>query len=328
MTDETSRARTLRRLARATGWFAATALIALAAGVRRDIAPDALRARWATSPSRFITARGMTVHVRDEGPRDDPRPIVLLHGTSDSLHTWDGWVSALKGSRRVVRFDLRGFGLTGPAPDGDYRIEAYVRDTIAVLDALSIRRCVLGGNSLGGNIAWETALADRSRVEALLLVDAAGYPFAATRVPIGFRAARSPVFRPLVRWLTPRFMVASSVRNVFADPRRVSEALVDRFHDMALREGNRAALIERFRQSAPGEHAASIPRISVPTLVLWGAEDRLIPVDRAHRFKSDVPGADLVILPGVGHVPQQEDPTGSVRPVLDWLARLAPPAQG
>jgi pimeloyl-ACP methyl ester carboxylesterase len=226
----------------------------------------------------------------------------------------------------VIRFDLRGFGLTGPAPDRDYRVEAYVRDTIAVLDALAIRRCVLVGNSLGGSVAWETALADRARVEALVLVDSAGYPFAATSVPLGFRAARSSVFSGLVRWVTPRFIVASSVRNVFGDPSRVSDPLVDRFYELALREGNRDALIERFRQSVAGEHQRAIATITVPTLILWGERDRLIPVDRAQQFKRDIAGSTLVVLPGLGHVPQQESPEQSLAPVRAWLDAL--PARG
>ena len=80
----------------------------------------------------------MQFHVRDEGPRDDPAPIVLLHGTSSSLHTWEGWVAGLRQQHRVITFDLPGFGLTGPAPDADYSIEAHVRHVLAVLDHLGV----------------------------------------------------------------------------------------------------------------------------------------------------------------------------------------------
>ncbi len=86
----------------------------------RDV--EELRGRWAPAPSVFLEVAGMRVHVRDEGPREDACPIVLIHGTSSSLHTWDGWAAALKEQRRVVRFDLPGFGLTGPSPDGIFRI--------------------------------------------------------------------------------------------------------------------------------------------------------------------------------------------------------------
>ena len=94
---------------------------------------EELQARWAPAPSQFIELMGMQVHLRDEGPRDDAEPLLLLHGTSASLHTWEGWVADLKRTRRVISVDLPGFGLTGPFPDGDYRIAHYT----AFLDAYS-----------------------------------------------------------------------------------------------------------------------------------------------------------------------------------------------
>jgi pimeloyl-ACP methyl ester carboxylesterase len=152
---------------------------------------EELKARWAQAPSQFITVQGMQVHVRDEGPRDDPVPVVLLHGTSASLHTWEGWTGALKGQRRVIRFDLPGFALTGPHPHDDYSIDAYVRFVVATLDRLGIARCVLAGNSLGGQIAWAVAATHPTRVERLVLVDAAGYPFEPQSVPIGLSRLRA-----------------------------------------------------------------------------------------------------------------------------------------
>src|SRR5512137_513167 len=100
----------------AAALFVAVAAGGLALTWEPDRPVEALRARWAGPPSRFMDVEGQPVHYRDEGPRDDPAPIVLLHGTSASLHTWDGWAAALRGERRVVRMDLPGFGLTGPEP--------------------------------------------------------------------------------------------------------------------------------------------------------------------------------------------------------------------
>src|SRR5216684_7457768 len=103
----------------------------------RDQSVESLQARWAPAPSKFVTIDGVSVHLRDEGPGNDPHPIVLIHGTSSSLHTWEGWVAALKGQHRVVSFDLPGAGLTGPFPDDDYRIEHYTRFMEDFLDQLS-----------------------------------------------------------------------------------------------------------------------------------------------------------------------------------------------
>ena len=234
-----------------------------------DRAVETLKPRWAAPPSRFIEVNGLQVHLRDEGPRDDPLPIVLNHGTSASLHTWEGWADALKGQRRVVNLDLPGFGLTGPSADGDYSIGAYTRFVLAVLDALKIERCVLAGNSLGGEIAWRTAVAAPQRVAKLVLIDAGGHAFMAHSVPRGFRLARLPLVRNLAGSLLPRSLIERSVREVYGEPSRVSDALVDRYYELTLRDGNREALVRRLGQLRPGADAALIATLRIPTLILW-----------------------------------------------------------
>jgi pimeloyl-ACP methyl ester carboxylesterase len=287
-------------------------------------APDrpvaTLEARWAQPPSRFIDIAGMRVHVRDEGVSDDPVPIVLLHGTSASLHTWDGWVAALAGERRVVRFDLPGFGLTGPAPDGDYRVERYVAFVTAMLDALGIEQCVLAGNSFGGGVAWEVALAlPPGRVQKLVLVDASGYPLDSQSVPLAFRIARVPLLSSIMKVTLPRSVVETSVRNVYGEPDRVTSGLVDRYYEIALRAGNRTALAQRFAQARYGDHANRIGEISVPTLILWGGRDRLIPPEHGEAFHRDIAGSRLVVFPDLGHVPHEEDAAATVAAVLEFL---------
>lgn len=293
------------------------------AGVLATWAPDRsvqdLSARWATAPSQFMAVNGMQVHVRDEGPRDDPMPIVLLHGTSASLHTWDGWAASLRGQRRVIRFDLPGFGLTGPDPQGDYSMAAYVRFVGAMLDVLGVRSCVLVGNSLGGQIAWETAVALPQRVGKLVLVDAAGYPLHSESVPLGFRVARMPGLRVLMEHVLPRGIVESSVRNVYGDPAKVTPALVDRYYDLALRAGNRQALAQRLSLSL-SSHTDPIKTLKLPTLILWGAKDRLIPLENGNHFASDIAGSKLVVFDGLGHVPHEEDPQQTVAAVKAFLA--------
>jgi pimeloyl-ACP methyl ester carboxylesterase len=286
---------------------------------------QALEARYAAPPSRWLVLGGMRVHLRDEGPRDDPVPVVLVHGTAASLHTWEGWAQALRGERRVISMDLPGFGLTGPAPDGDYSIAAWVRFLAALLDALQVRRVVLAGNSLGGEIAWQFALAHPQRVDRLVLVDAAGYGSPRGSDPPGFRVARAPGVSLLVRNLLPRELIEASLRSVYGDPSKVTPALVDRYFDLARREGNRAALVKRFETMAPGADAARIREVAVPTLVIWGGRDRLIPPADGERFARDVAGSRLVVFDELGHVPQEEDPAGTVR-VLE--AFLPPAATG
>jgi pimeloyl-ACP methyl ester carboxylesterase len=294
------------------------------AGVLATWAPDRtvqdLSARWAGAPSKFVPVLGMDVHFRDEGPRDDPLPIVLLHGTSASLHTWDGWVEELKVNRRVIRVDLPAFGLTGPDPHNDYSIAAYTRFVTAVLDTLGVQSCVLAGNSLGGQIAWATAVALPQRVQQLVLVDSAGYPMQSQSVPVAFRIARTPGLRVLLEHVLPRGIVQSSVRNVYGDPEKVTPALVDRYYDLALRAGNRQALAHRFNEGLSAD-ASTIKNVKIPTLILWGAKDRLIPLENGQRFATDIAGSRLVVFDSLGHVPHEEDAKATVEVVKTFLSK-------
>ncbi len=277
---------------------------------------DALKPRWAPEPSRFIEIGGMNVHVRTEGAGPT---IVLLHGTSASLHTWEGWTTALRDRYRVVRVDLPGFGLTGPTPDGHYEIEVYTRFMAALFDKLAITECVLAGNSFGGRVAWETAFAHPGRVSKLVLVDSAGYPNPTAKMPLGFRLARTPVLNRLAAYSLPRSVIEKSLRNVYGDPSKVTPELVDLYFDLAVRAGNREALVKRFEQAPSGAGEERIRALRVPTLILWGGRDRLIPPEHGARFQKDIAGSQLVTFEGLGHVPHEEDPAQTVAPVLAFL---------
>lgn len=309
---------------RGLAWCAAVLVLGLAGLLVAFWAPsrpvDELKSRWAPAPSAFLALDGMQVHLRDEGPRDDPAPILLLHGTSDSLHTWDGWVPPLlQSGRRVIRVDLPGFGLTGPFPDGDHRIAAYPRFLSHLLDALDVQRVSVAGNSFGGQVALEFALAEPGRIERLVLVDALAYPRNASKVPIGFVVASVPGLNRVMDYVLPRSLVEGSVRSVYGDPSQVTPALVDRYYELALREGNRAALRNRFGDLPDEADALRVKRLRLPVLLLWGGKDQLIPIAAADRFLADIPGSRLVTFPALGHVPHQEDPRASVAPVLAFL---------
>jgi pimeloyl-ACP methyl ester carboxylesterase len=259
------------------------------------------------------------VHVSDEGANNSAVPIVLIHGTGASLHTWDGWVSELKNERRVIRFDLPGFGLTGPEPDNNYTIEQYTNYVVGILDSLGVSEAIIAGNSLGGYIAWATAVRYPNRVSKLVLVDASGYPYEAESVPIAFKLSQNKLAKLLLKNFIPKFVIRSSVENVFGNPALVTDYLVDRYYELTLREGNRAAIKERFVQTQPGELRKSLPKLTIPTLILWGAKDKLIPLKLGKRFEKDIPNSSLIIFDELGHVPHEEAPQITVSPVLDFI---------
>jgi pimeloyl-ACP methyl ester carboxylesterase len=283
-------------------------LAALLAMVRRDLPLSELRARYAPAPSRFTQIEGMSVHYRDEG---QGHPLVLLHGASSSLHTWDGWADMLRTHRRVIRLDMPGFGLTGPAPDRDYSVARLARVVGKLLDKLGIEQADLAGNSLGGRVAVTFALASPRRARRLILIDAAG--LSGQTPPRLFRVARSRIGGILVRWLGPRFLVRANVEEVYADKSRISEELIDRYQAMALRAGNRQAVLDRVSGPQGPVLDGLLKQLRLPTLLQWGAQDRWIPLSFGQRMHSGIAGSELIVYPKVGHVPMEEQPFVTAR---------------
>ena len=197
-----------------------------------DLPVEELKGRWAPPPSRFIEVNGMQVHLRDEGPHDDPAPIVLLHGTSASLHTWQGWAVALREQRRVIRFDLPGFGLTGPNRQNDYSTAADVLFVRAVMDKLGVQRFVLAGNSLGGLIAWTAAAqmpdrVDRADPGGRRRLSAASRWRRRQELPLGFRIARMPWLRAVGQVHAAARRGGDHLARVYGDPSKVTAEQVD-----------------------------------------------------------------------------------------------------
>ncbi len=307
------------RALKRTAYVFLAVLVLLAAGVasliRFDVPVERLRAKYATPPSKFVDVDGLQVHYRDEG---QGLPVVLLHGAASSLFTWDAWAADLSKNYRVIRYDLPGFGLTGPNATKDYSMAWHVRFLQALLDKLNVPACALAGNSFGGRIAWEFAYAHPERVTKLILVDASGYPVPERKI-LAMRLARMPVIGPILGHVTPRFFVAMTVRQTYGDPSRVTDALVDRYYDLILRAGNREAfgILNRTPMTDP---SARIRALEVPTLILWGSDDRGIPASFAERFHRDIRHSRVIVYHGVGHLPMEEIPAESVRDAQAFLA--------
>jgi pimeloyl-ACP methyl ester carboxylesterase len=285
----------------------------------RDIPLEELKTKYAPAPSAFISVKGMDVHFRDEGNSADSIPIVLLHGTGSSLHTFEDWTIQLKQDYRIIRMDLPAYGLTGPFPGRNYSIDNYVDFLLAFLKSAGVKKCVLAGNSLGGNIAWSFTLKYPAMVDKLILIDASGYPVKAQSLPLAFRIAQTPIIKNVLTFITPRFIAKSSIENVYADKNKVTEALVDRYFELTLRAGNRRAFVDKFEMKKDSLAPNNIKSIQQKTLLLWGGQDLLIPVEVAEQFHNDLPNDTLVIMPNVGHLPMEESPGQSLEAVVSFL---------
>jgi pimeloyl-ACP methyl ester carboxylesterase len=279
----------------------------------------ALEAGYAAPPSSFITVAGLRLHLRDTGPRDGPA-LILLHGFGDSLHAWENWAKTLEQQYRVVRIDLPGAALTGPDATSDYSDERAMQILIGLMDQLALPKASFIGHSMGGRIAWRFAAEQPQRVERLVLVAPDGF------ASPGFEYGKPADFGPavgLMRYVLPRMAVRMSLKPAYADPELISDEMVDRLWHLVRAPGVRGALLDRLRQWVPQDPGPQLVRITAPTLLMWGAQDAMIPVANAQDYLKAIPHARLVTLPGVGHLPHEEAAAASL-PALQAFLAAAP----
>ena len=279
--------------------------------VYSDISVEDLKKEYANEHSKFVEIDQMQVHYRDEG---NGFPIILIHGTGSSLHTWDSWTNELKKTNRVIRMDLPAFGITGPNATADYSINSYTNFLHQFLQKIKVDKFHLAGNSLGGNIAWNYALAHPQKVEKLVLIDASGLPTNKPQ-PAVFKMAKTPVLNSLFLFVTPKFFIKKNMKEVYADETKITNELITRYHKMALRFGNRQAFIDRARMDFKMGSKANLEKlksVNTPTLLIWGAKDNWIPLDNGKRMDKALPNSKLVVLENSGHVPMEENPEESL----------------
>jgi pimeloyl-ACP methyl ester carboxylesterase len=289
-----------------------------------DIPRSVLEEKYAVRPSQFVTlADGARVHYRDRGPRDAP-VLVLLHGSNSSLFDWEPWSTNLSDKFRVITLDLPGHGLTGAMPNVDYSERAMALFVKAFADKLGIERFAVGGNSMGGGVAARVAEIVPQRINQLILVDAADMETTfGDRLPLAFRLARIPIVNRLLLHITPRSLVVEGLNDAIVRKAALTDTLVDEYWNFARMKGTREATVARFRLDRDDYVRGHVGAIRVPTLILWGEKDHLIPVTAAYAWAKAIPGSKLVIYPATGHLPMEEVAAESASDVRAFLGTPA-----
>ncbi len=279
-----------------------------------------IKLKYTNQHSRFLDIDHALVHYRDEGQGP---PILLLHGTFASLHTFDGWVDELKSSYRLIRLDLPGFGLSEVTEDHVYSMERYLEVIKTLLDELGIDRVTIAGSSLGGWLAWEFALDFPELVERLILIDAAGVEIH-RHIPLPVRLARLPFAKKFAPLFINRATIKHFIQEVYADASKISSELIDRYYELFAREGNPEAFLSIVNTKFV-DRAHELPKIQVPTMIIWGEKDSWLPISNAYHFLNVLPQAKLIIYEDLGHIPMEEAPQETAEDVREFMQEFQYP---
>lgn len=292
-----------------------------------DIPKDVVDARYSSPHSQFLELGDLgRIHFRDEGHRRS-LPVLLLHGSNASLHTFEPWVDRLEDSYRLITVDLPGHGLTGEIPSSDYSLNTMTQVIDQVTEHLRIDEFVIGGNSMGGGLAWRYTLQNPERVLGLVLIDASGPMLWRDKDDSnqvwGFELLKQPWFRTIAQNMDPYHLVTQGLRSAYNHSPIVDDRLIMRYNDMLLREGTRRATVLRFAQRDRSGEDADLSKISAPTLLMWGKEDSVIPFAFASQFENSIPDVTTAYYDRLGHIPMEEDPATTSQDLAKFLEDLA-----
>lgn len=268
------------------------------------------------------------LRVERLGPTNsDAAPLVLVHGFAACNHFWRHWAPELARDRRVHLVELTGFG-AAPAPrNGDYSPPAHARRLAAWLAQEPGPAPILVGHSLGGAVIMLAALQrlDAGRpVAGLAVVSGAVYE---QSLPPWISAVRIPFLGELLLLplAPPEWALRLGIRGIVHDPDSVKPDTARGYREPLRSRDHRRAVLSAARQIDPsvaGRFAARYPELAVPTLALWGEEDRVVPPEFANRLAREMPDARAVVLDSVGHLPPEEAPERSLAELRRFMDRI------
>lgn len=281
-------------------------LVAVAAVLLWRSQPEPLseaRSAWMTPQDQIVSAAGQSWRVRTSGPENAPT-MVLIHGFSHSLETWDPIADQLETTYQIIRFDLPGHGLSDVRADQAYSVDDTVDQVSALLDTIAPDRFFIGGNSLGGLIAWRYGAENPDRTEGLILISPGGYP----NLGVGDEPAPLPAQVRFYLTAAPQVGVEAATRTLYADPTRLREEQLERIGALMRVEGVGEALVSRVEQFTLPDPNTVLRGIETQTLIIWGAQDRMISATHGPRFNAAISNSELLLLEDAGHMPHAETP--------------------
>ena len=268
--------------------------------------------------SHFTEIDGVRVHYQEKG---EGTPLILVHGFTSSTYTWKDVFEPLSRTFRVIAVDLKGFGFSGKS-DGDYTKRAQAQLVVHLLDDLKIEKAWLVGNSMGGEVALNVALANPQRVAGLILVDSAGVAVAGgsslapayVRLPFVGRALIALALRS-------DKLVREGLEKSFYDDSKVTEDRVAHYYLPLRTRGGQLAALRVRQQWDQFPIEGDLSKVNARTLIIWGADDALIPLVAGRTMNSLIKNSKLVIFDKCGHLPQEEMPERVLDEVRSFIGK-------
>ena len=283
-----------------------------------DISFDEVRSSVPNAEySHFADIDGVRIHYQEKGTGT---PLLLLHGFTSSTYSWKDVFEPLSKTFRVIAVDFKGFGFSDK-PDGDYSRSAQAALIAHLLDYLKIDRAWLCGNSMGGEIALNVALINPQRIAGLILIDSGG-----VKVPGSGSLAPGYLLIPVVGRvltalsLTSDKLVRQGLEKSFYDRSKVTEERVATYYRPLQTRGGQLAALRARTQADRLPIEQNLSRINVPTLIIWGAQDALIPLEAGRKMSSLIKNSKLVVFENCGHLPEEEMPARVVNEVEPYIA--------
>ena len=277
-----------------------------------------MKAQFTQPTSHFIQWRGAEIHYTDQG---QGVPVMMIHGYGGSHRNFETFTEKMNGPYRLIRIDLPGFGLSDLPTSKDGKqdfLKMYSDFFTFMLDTLHVDSVYLIGNSMGGMMAWNAALEHKDKVKKLVLLASAGYEM--EKIAKGVSRLMNMPFMGLVYGKgIPLSLSEGTARKIFADTSKIVHANVVINNKMWNREGNLDAAY-KLMQSGQFPDSSRIAQITIPTLIIWGVQDRIVPVAHAYKFHRDIKGSQLVIMDTCGHVPMIERTDETVALVRKFFA--------
>ena len=267
----------------------------------------------------FVRINGLDIHAWEMGIGS---PILLIHGFMGTTCDWRFNVPRLSKRFSVHAFDLTGFGYSEKPLDFNYTSDGYADFVRAFLIARNIRKAVLAGNSLGGQIALKTCLKYPDSVAGLVLIDSGSYP-GSVQSPV-IRSIKIPVVGELIMALVSRTAVKAMLRTViFHDGSFATDDVIDYYYKVYKTVNARRIppIVVRNMVKDEPRISAALSEIKCPTLVLWGAQDRVISPLRAKSFTRDIINASALIIDHAGHMPQVEKAETVNNAIIDFVTK-------